>query len=159
MIADDYWLSVKRTDERAFALFRRHYSYQKNERWRATGNTNVTGAGETMVLLTPCCRALFVWLRNTVPRLDGQIGINCAVFRNESPLLSSDLIRAADDLAWQRWPGERLFTYVDHDKTSSVNPGYCFKRAGWDHVRDERGRPVKSKSDKYLLERFSEALS
>jgi hypothetical protein len=124
------WLSVKRTDERAFALYRRHYSAAKSARWRRPGNTNVTSAGETMVLLSKCCRALFVW-RVERFRHDHQSGVNCAVFRNEGAGLSSDLIREADELAWQRWPGERHFTYVDARKIRSVNPGYCFLKADW----------------------------
>lgn len=129
---DGNWLSVKRTDPRAFALFRRHYSFGKNARWRATGNTNVTSGGETMVLLLQNCEALFVWLRNTVQRLDKQEGVNCAVFRNESALLSSDLIREADDLAWQRWPQLRHFTYVDPIQVRRKrDPGRCFLKAGW----------------------------
>ena len=44
-----------------------------------------------------------------------------------------------DSLAWERWPGERLFTYVDPNKVRSFNPGYCFLRAGWDRC-PERAR-------------------
>ena len=85
-----------------------------------------------MVLLSQCGRALFVWLRNTVERYDHQVGVNCTVFRNEGARgLSSELIREADELAWQRWPGERHFTYVDDSKIRSSNPGYCFLKAGW----------------------------
>jgi len=84
-----------------------------------------------MVLLSQCGRALFVWLRNTVERYDGQTGVNCTVFRNEGAGLSSELIQEADELAWQRWPGLRHFTYVDDAKIRSSNPGYCFLQAGW----------------------------
>ena len=45
--------------------------------------------------------------------LHGETGVNCAVFRNEGPVRSSELIMAADAVAWLRWPGERLYTYVD----------------------------------------------
>jgi hypothetical protein len=131
VIADGTWLAVKRTDPRAFGLYRRHYSAEKNFRYRRVGNTNVAGSGSTLVLLSQCCRALFVWIKNTVERLDHQSGVNCAVFRNEGAGLSSDLIREADDLAWRKWPGERHFTYVDADKVQSRNPGYCFLAAGW----------------------------
>lgn len=34
-------------------------------------------------------------------------------------------------LAWQKWPGERLYTYVNGGKVRSSNPGYCFLVAGW----------------------------
>lgn len=53
------------------------------------------------------------------------------MFRNEGAGLSSDLIREADSLAWQRWPVARHFTYVDDSKIQSRNPGYCFLQAGW----------------------------
>ena len=94
-----------------------------------------------MVLLTGDCLALFVWQRSTIPRYDEQTGINCSVFRNEGPLLSSMLIVEAMELAWRRWPGERLFTYVAEAKIQSVNPGYCFKKAGWQTCgRNKTGR-------------------
>ena len=37
----------------------------------------------------------------------------------------------AVEIAWRRWPGERLFTYVNGGKIRSTNPGYCFLMAGW----------------------------
>lgn len=133
MMIDGNWLAVQRSDPRAFALYRRHYSYKKNARWRIRGNTNVTGSGQTMVLLSQMCDALFVWLHNTVERLDKQVGVNCAVFRNESSTLSSELIREADDLAWQKWGDEpRHFTYVDASEVRHKrDPGRCFIKAGW----------------------------
>lgn len=100
-----------------------------------------------MVLLTADCSALFVWLRSVEgTRLDGQSGVCCVVFRNEGELRSSDLIREADALADQRWPGERHFTYVDPRALRSEVPGYCFRRAGWRRVGE-------SKSGLLLLER------
>lgn len=135
-MVDGNWLAVTRVDPRAFALYRRHYSFEKNAPYRQRWNTNVTGSGETMVLLTQCLRGLFVWLRNTVARLDGQVGVNCTIFRNEGAGLSSDLIREADALAWGRWPGERHFTYIDaqktrHRRSKHAPPGKCFIEAGW----------------------------
>lgn len=82
-----------------------------------------------MVLLTPHCDALFVWRKFESD--DGQEGVNCAVFRNESSQLSSDLILEAEKLAWDKWPNERLYTYVAPKKIRSTNPGYCFLKAGW----------------------------
>ena len=82
-----------------------------------------------MVLLTADCMALFVW-RKFIDK-SGQRGVNCAVFRNEGPHLSSTLIREAERLAAGRWPGERLYTYVNPRRVKSENPGYCFKAAGW----------------------------
>lgn len=130
---DGHWLAVTRADPRAFGLYRRHYSSAKNWPYRRRDNTNVAGPAETLVLLVQACDALFVWAHNTIKRLDGQIGVNCAVFRNEGDLLSSDLIREADGLAWQRWPGEsRHFTYIDLSQIRRKrDPGRCFRKAGW----------------------------
>ena len=131
---DGYWLATHRADPRVIALYRRHYSVKNH---RANWFCGVTGPGESMVLLTQDCDALFVWRKRIAEALmangytDGQGGIGCSVFRNESPILSSDLIREACALAWQRWPDERLFTYVEDGKVRSSNPGYCFQVAGW----------------------------
>lgn len=131
---DYLWLAVKDGDERAAALYRRHYScYQyadgRRDRYGYHNRYMIVGPGEKMVLLTPNCDALFVW-RKFIDK-SGQIGVNCAVFRNESPVLSSALILAAEELACARWPGQRLYTYVNASAVASVNPGYCFKMAGW----------------------------
>jgi hypothetical protein len=88
--------------------------------------------------MTPDSRAIFVW-RRFIPD-DGQQGVNCAVFRNEGyPVLSSVLIREACELAWQRWPGERLYTYVNPRRIKSTNPGCCFKAAGWKRCGVSKG--------------------
>jgi hypothetical protein len=57
--------------------------------------------------------------------------VTCAIFRNEGAGRSSDLILEAMRAAWVRWPGERLYTYVNPRRVRSANPGYCFKAAGW----------------------------
>lgn len=128
-----YWLSVKDGDPRAFDLYQRHYSYRSyaDGRWHH-GYRNrclIMGPGEKLVLLGADERALFGWRRYR----DANQGycVSCTVFRNESNHRSSDLIREAAALAWERWPGERLVTYVDPRKVRSINPGYCFLKAGW----------------------------
>jgi hypothetical protein len=123
------WMPIKDGDLHACAMFERHYSAAKSLRLRERGTTLICGPGYKMVLATPCRRALFVW-RKFISG-DDQTGINCAIFRNEGAGLSSDLIRAADALADERWPSERHFTYVDPRKVRSPNPGYCFLQAGW----------------------------
>lgn len=129
-LIDGFWFAVKDGDDRARALYLRHYSAKKNRRpWRQS--RQFVGPGQKFVLLNTEGTALFVWLKNTVERYDKQEGVICAVFRNESSVRSSDLIREAMDLAWRKWPGERLFTYVDPGQVQSTNPGYCFQRAGW----------------------------
>jgi hypothetical protein len=121
------WIPVLDGNESARHLFDRHYS-----RYRYADGRKpklFVGPGEKMVLSTPCAMALFVW-RKFISG-DGQEGVNCAVFRNETDMRSSDLIMEADALADARWPGERHYTYVDAGKIRSTNPGYCFQRAGW----------------------------
>jgi hypothetical protein len=131
LLVDGYWLPSHRADPRAYALYRRHYSAAKNSTSRRTQTSNFMGPGECMVLLTEDCQAVFAWQRNTTQRYDHQTGVICTLFRNEGPVLSSELIREASELARQRWPGERLFTYVADNKIRSTNPGYCFLKAGW----------------------------
>lgn len=51
-------------------------------------------------------------------------------------MLSSALVQAADQLAYERWPGERHYTYVNGEKTARrrsrhAEPGQCFIKAGW----------------------------
>ncbi len=122
-----YWIPTKDGDPAARALFHRHYSYAPYLDGRRP--RLFVGPGEKMVLVGKDGRALFIWRK--FQSADGQQGINCAVFRNESPLLSSELILEAEQEALARWPGERLYTYVNARKIRSVNPGYCFKKAGW----------------------------
>lgn len=128
---DTLWLPSNRNDPRVLALYKRHYSAKKNAAYRKQGQTGFVAAGSPIVLITAGCDAAFVWLKNTVARFDQQIGIICTMFRNESSILSSDLIREADDIAWHKWADNRHFTYVDASEVSSPNPGYCFKMAGW----------------------------
>ena len=132
------WLTVKDGDPRVSSIYKRHYScyhYADNRRNRA-GYRNrhlFMGPGEKMVLLSADCRAAFGW-RKFIDD-SGQNGINCAFFRNEGAfdgnVLSSELIQAAERLAWGRWPGERLYTYVNPRMVRSSNPGYAFIMAGW----------------------------
>jgi hypothetical protein len=130
---DGNWIPVKDGDERAFALFSRHYSYQpyKDNR-RQMGYRNrflICGPGEKLILITQDCNALFVWRKF---KDENQPGINCAVFRNESGLLSSQLILEAEELALIKWPNDnRFYTYVNPRLIQSINPGYCFIKAGW----------------------------
>lgn len=121
------WLPVRDGNDTARGLFDRHYSryvYRDGRRPKL-----FVGPGEKTVLVTPDARAVFVWRK--FKSADGQDGVNCAVFRNEGAGLSSFLILEAEQIAWERWPGERLYTYVNPRKIRSSNPGYCFLKAGW----------------------------
>ena len=142
------WIGVHDGDPRALALFKRHYSYRRRASGQRRGSPTFIGQGQKLVLLTSDGLALFTWQFSTIPRHSGQMGVNCTVFRNEGPLLSSDLILEAEEIAWRRWPGQRLFTYVWPVKIRSVNPGYCFLKAGWQRCgRNAAGQLV-------ILEKF-----
>ena len=125
LLTEGPWVHVRDGNVTAASLYDRHYSRNRKSR----GNPRIVGPGSRIVLLTPCARALFVW-REFMTK-DDQDGINCAIFRNDGAGLSSDLIRAAMAIAWDRWPGQRLYTYVNPRKVRSRNPGYCFIQAGW----------------------------
>ena len=130
------WATVKDGDTRVSAMYQRHYSCylysdgrRKNRYYR---NRNlVMGPGEKLVLISTDEKAIFGW-RKFIDA-SGQTGVNCAFFRNEgahNDMLSSELIKEAEILAWYKWPNERLYTYVN---TSVVKgDGYCFKMAGWE---------------------------
>ena len=85
--------------------------------------------------------------------MDRQEGVCCSVFRNESPALSSELIREADALADERWPQEaRHYTYVAPQRVRSTNPGYCFQQAGWRRCGLTKGG--HGRDQLVVLERF-----
>ncbi len=130
------WYGASKRDPRAVLLYSRHYSCKKSKKtvkdWL---NAGITPPGESMTLLTSDGAALFVWVWQRFKLLD-QGGVNCAVFRNEAPdkYLSSELIREAERIAWQRWPGARLYTYVDGRAVHG--DGLCFKKAGWRKLKE-----------------------
>jgi len=121
------WWITKDGDIDCLEMYERHYScYQyKDGRKRIL----FCGPGEKIVLRTKFSDALFVWRR--FKDASGQQGINCAVFRNESHYLASDLIRQADAIADFVWPCRRHYTYVRKEAVKSTNAGFCFLKAGW----------------------------
>jgi hypothetical protein len=109
------------------------------------------GSGKTFVL-----RADFTWrppyheryidslatwgaIENFDGSRDGTRRFRCSIFRNETPWLSSDLIREATALTCERWArrfqwtgSPPLTTEVDASKVKHKrDPGRCFLRAGW----------------------------
>ena len=122
-----HWYAVKDGDLTVRYLANRHYSARAYRDGRRVALT--VGPGEKMVLKTADGLAAFVW-RKFIDDA-GQAGVNCALFRNEGATRSSELILEAEQLAWSRWPGERLYTYVNPRRVKSRNPGYCFIMAGW----------------------------
>ena len=129
------WWITKDGDAIALALFRRHYS---NRRYADGRDVKLfAGPGQKIVLRTWDGDALWVW-RKFIDD-SGQQGVNCTIFRNESPHQSSELVRQADSVADFCWPGERHYTFVNAGRVRSTNPGFCFKAAGWGRCGETKG--------------------
>lgn len=113
-------------DDECRQLADRHYSR------RTKGARQFCYSGRKLVLRNAEGTVLFVWMNpDPAMRMDGQVGYNCAIFRNESERKSSEIILEAERLAVEKWGPARFYTYVNPSKIKSVNPGYCFKQAGW----------------------------
>jgi hypothetical protein len=104
----------------------RHYSR------RTVGARQFCYSGRKLVLRNSQGTVLFVWMfPDPQYRMDEQVGYNCAIFRNESDRLSSEIILEAEEMAFAKWGKNRCYTFIDVGKIKSVNPGYCYKVAGW----------------------------
>lgn len=118
----------------AVAMADRHYSRQ------TIGALQFTRPGQNIVLMTTDHLALWAsWRpRAGIKRMDGLEAIECTIFRNEGPHLSSELIREAVALtvAKRGWPPDGVITYVKPSAVRSENPGACFRKAGF--KRDKR---------------------
>src|SRR5690348_16388991 len=125
------WEVATKFDARACALADRHYSRRK------IGAPQFMPPGQTLVLVTPGGDAVFGWWRphprSGLRAMNNLDGWTCTIFRNESPVLSSKLILRAESilLAIYDCGPDGLLTYVWDKKIRSVNPGACFKHAGW----------------------------
>lgn len=125
------WLRVGKFDSRTAALADRHYSRRK------VGSPQFMPPGQTIILWCEM-GAVFGWWRphpaSGLQSMNGLDGWTCTIFRNESPLLSSELVLAAERALVAAADGcgpDGMLTYVWDSKVKSTNPGYCFKRAGW----------------------------
>jgi len=153
------WQFIRDGNPHGRWLYERHYSASKSQSTRRTRRPALfVGPGEKLVLMTSDGLALFVW-RKFIDDT-GQTGVNCAIFRNEGyrEATSSELILEAEQIAWTRWPGARLYTFVNDKKILSINPGYCFKKAGWKLVRDIGPwcgkRPLRTESGLLIFEKL-----
>ena len=123
LIVTDQW------DQEMRVLADRHYSR------RTIGARQFLYSGRKLVIRNPEGTLLFAWLYPDVAmRLDNQSGYNCAIFRNQSNLLSSEVILKCEKMATEKWGPNRFYTYVNPSKIKSGNPGYCFKCAGWKKI-------------------------
>lgn len=132
------WNLTTKFDLAGAALADRHYTRQ------SVGSDQFMPSGRTVVLLTAERDAL--WGTSWQVSGDGILyavhdwpeAWNCSIFRNESPHLSSELIReavAATRYLWGDPPRQGFVTFVDPEKTRRKrDPGRCFRKAGFEPV-------------------------
>lgn len=126
------WELSHKRDPRAASLADRHYSR------RTVGSPQFMPPGQTLVLVGP--GRVFGWWRphprSGIKAMNGLDGWTCTIFRNEdSEIKSSELILCAEEWLFTQHPDDcgpdGFITYVFDRKVRSVNPGCCFKKAGW----------------------------
>lgn len=129
-----YWDVVTKFDPRGAALADRHYSRRK------VGSPQFMPPGETVILYLEHGgrAAVYGWWRphpaSGLKAINGLDGWTCSIFRNETTLLSSELILDAELAllsAGKDCGPSGLITYVFDRKVASQNPGFCFKKAGY----------------------------
>lgn len=132
----------------------RHYSR------RTVGARQFLNSGRKLVLRDTVGTVLFGWVfPDPDMRMDGQTGVNCAIFRNESSRRASEIILEAETFATAKWGPRRFYTYVDPRKVAPIKrhgehlPGWCFLKAGWRYVLNEDGTRHMSKAGLVLLEK------
>ena len=130
-----HWLITDRGDPEAWALADRHYTRQTK------GARSFVRNGQSLIFVTRCGQAAWVSFRPTpgkANRWDGRNAFECALFRNESLILSSILVHEARHLTAALWgtAPDGLITWVKPSalRSRNNNPGACYKKDGWRHV-------------------------
>lgn len=129
------WRPAHRFHPSAVRIADRHYSRQK------PGTPQFVAPGQCVVLLAESVDAVWVTLWQRPEYVDHAwpgAWVN-ALFRNESPVLSSRLIREAVAVTRWYWPAVPdlgLITFVDPGAIRSTNPGYCYLQAGFRRLRE-----------------------
>jgi hypothetical protein len=137
-LENGHWQRTKKSDTTCVALADRHYS-------RVTiGAKQFTRPGENIVFRTADGSALWVSWRSQFNRKDGfGKAWECQIFRNESDITSSLLIKEAIEKTIEIWgplPSDGMITYVSPTKVKSQNPGYSFLRAGFQRLKHRSSR-------------------
>lgn len=130
-MSEKHWYLSHRADKRALPIADRHYNRQK------IGSPQFVPPGRCMVLLTANADALWVTsypFAKYVKHAWAGAWV-CSCFRNESSVLSSELIREA--VAITRWffgdpPALGMVTFINTDKVRKKRDwGRCYRKAGW----------------------------
>jgi hypothetical protein len=133
------WCLSNRADKRALPLADRHYNRQK------VGSPQFVPPGRCCVFLTENADALWVTSYPFAEYVKHQWAgawIN-SCFRNESTILSSELIQ--DAVSATRWyfgnpPPMGMVTFINTKKVKKKRDwGRCYRRAGWSEVGKTKG--------------------
>lgn len=133
------WVLSHRFDPRALPLADRHYNRQK------IGSPQFVPPGRCLVFLNEAADALWVssWPFAEYVRHAWAGAWVCSLFRNESAVLSSQLIReavAATRSVWGDAPPLGMVTFVNAQKVRPKrDPGRCYRRADWSVVGATKG--------------------
>ena len=135
------WSASNRADSTVRPLADRHYNRQK------VGAPGFAPPGRCKVfaLRMPDVQAFWItsWPYAEYVRHAWAGAWMCSAFRNESPFLSSDLIRtavAATRFAYGDAPPLGMVTFVDRRKTRPKrDPGRCYLRAGFRPCGETKG--------------------
>lgn len=129
------WRISHRGDPEARVIADRHYTRQK------PGTPQFVPPGRCLVLLAGKAPEQAVWVTSWpfaeyVKHAWAGAWV-CSMFRNEGAGLSSDLITqavAATRAYFGDPPELGMITFVSPGHIRSSNPGYCFKRAGFEVI-------------------------
>ena len=164
-MAQDEWELSSSADPRALAVvdgtgpFEGHGPHYSR---RTPGSKTFTGVGREVVLLHRTGKAVWACVYQRTParrgsgNSRGREGVPDSgaryiwrnmLFRNLGAGRASDLIKSATAATYAAWvekygelPPERLRTEIGIKEVRSTNPGFCYKKAGWEVDRVVRGK-------------------
>lgn len=133
------WRLSHRFDREVVPLADRHYNRRK------VGSPQFAPPGRCLVLKTPAVDAFWItsWPFAEYVRHAWAGAWVCSAFRNEGPVLSSQLVIeavAATRAFFGDAPELGMITFVNADKVRAKrDPGRCFRRAGFRPVGETKG--------------------
>jgi hypothetical protein len=131
------WTVSHKFDPEVRPLADRHYNRRK------VGSPQFVPPGRSVVLKRPDAFWITSWPFAEYVRHAWPGAWVCSAFRNEGPMLSSELVRgavAATRFFWPVPPPLGMVTFVNRDKVRPKrDPGRCFLRAGFRRVGETAG--------------------
>ena len=138
-MTDMHWQLSDKFDPVSRVIADRHYNRRK------IGSPQFVPPGRSLVMRTPEGDAFWIssWpFAQYVRHAWGGAWV-CSAFRNEGPVLSSELVTQAVAATRHKWPdipALGMITFVNADKTRRKrDPGRCFRKAGFKHVGFTKG--------------------